>query len=101
MWPSDFSSKRVAFDARLAGVSSWGKARVVSLEAGLSVGGVCMLGCGKGNGEGRQGTQDIEKDNGLKKEERCRCTGTPTLELPSVFSGPVACSLHVVRVRCI
>jgi hypothetical protein len=66
------------------------KARGLSLEAGLSVGGVCMLECGKGNGEGRQGTQDIEKDNSLKKEERCRCTGTPTLGLPLVFSGPVA-----------
>ncbi len=63
-------------DAGLAGVSSWGKAGALSLEAGLSVSGVCVLECGKGNGERRQGTHGTEKDNGLKKERRCRCTGT-------------------------
>ncbi len=76
-------------DARLAGVSSLGKARALSLEAGLSVVGVCVLDCGNGHGERRQGTHDTEKDNGLKKERRCRYTGTPTLGLPPVFSDPV------------
>ncbi len=42
---------------------------------------------GKGNGEGRQGTQDT--GNGLKTEGRCKCTGTPTFGLPPVFSGSV------------
>jgi hypothetical protein len=51
---------------------------------------VCGLGVGRGAGEGRQDTQDIEKDNGLKKDGRCMCTGTPTFGLPPVFSGPVA-----------
>ncbi len=48
-------------------------------------------GVGKNAGERRHGTQqDTDKDNGLKKEGRCKCTGTPTLGLPPVFSGPVA-----------
>ena len=64
--------------------------------ARLEGGGVCGLWVGKGAGEGRQGTQDIEKDNGLKKEDRCRCTGTPTLGLPPVFSGPVAVFMSCV-----
>ncbi len=39
-------------------MSLWDEARALSLEAGLRVGGVCGLGCGKGNGEGIHGTQD-------------------------------------------
>ena len=78
-------------NAVLARVASWGKAKALSLdEAGLEGGGVCGLWGGKSAGEGRQDTQDIEKDNGLKKEGRCKCTGTPTFGLPPVFSGPVA-----------
>ena len=68
-------------DARLAGVSSWGKARALSLEAGLKVGGVCGLGCEKG----------------CEKERRCRCTGAPTFGLPPVFSGPVAVFMACVH----
>jgi hypothetical protein len=78
-------------------VVSWGKAKALSLdESRLKVGDVCGLGVGKGYGERRQGTQDIEKDNGLKKEGRCICTGTPTLGLPPVFSGPVAVFMPLV-----
>ena len=78
-------------NAFLARVALWGKAKALSLdEARLEVGRVCELGVGKGAGEGRQDTQDIEKDNGLKKDGRCMCTGTPTFGLPPVFSGPVA-----------
>jgi hypothetical protein len=56
-------------NAVLARVASWGKAKALSLdEAGLEVGGVCGLGVGRSAGEGRQGTQDTGKDNGLKKE---------------------------------
>ena len=70
-----------------ARMASWGKAKALSLdEARLEGGGVCGLGVG----EGRQDTHDIEKGNGLKNEGRCICTGTPTLGLPPVFSGPVA-----------
>ena len=73
--------------AVLTRVASWGKAKALSLdEARLEVGGVCGL----DDGEGRQDTQDREKDNGTKKEGWCKCTGTPTLGLPPVFSGPVA-----------
>jgi hypothetical protein len=65
-------------NAFLARVALWGKAKALSLdEARLEVGRVCELGVGKGAGEGRQDTQDIEKDNGLKKDGRCMCTGTP------------------------
>jgi hypothetical protein len=72
-------------------MTSWCKAKALSFaEAKLEVGSVCGLGVGKCGGEGRQVTQDTEKDNGLKKERRCMCTGTPTLGLPPVFSGPVA-----------
>ena len=74
-----------------ARVASWGKAKALSLdEAKLEGGGVCGLWVGKGAGEGRHCTQDTEKNNGLKKEGRCKCTGTPTYGLPPVFSGPVA-----------
>ena len=72
-------------------MASWGKAKALSLdEARLDVGGVGGWGVGKNAGEGRHGTQDTDKDNGLKKEGRCKCTGTPTFGLPPVFSGPVA-----------
>ncbi len=85
------SVKGAAWSAGLARVASWGKARALSLDEGrLRVGDVWGLGVGKGNGERRQDTHDIEKGNGLKKEGRCICTGTPTLGLPPVFSGPVA-----------
>ncbi len=78
-------------NAVLARVASWGKARASSLdEARIKGGGVCGLRVGKGAGEGRQDTQDIEKDNGLKKEGQYMCTGTPAFGLPPVFSGPVA-----------
>ena len=77
--------------AVLARVASWGKAKALSLnEARLEGGGVCGLGVG----EGRQDTQD--RDNGIKKEGRCKCTGTPTFGLPPVFSGPVALFMLVV-----
>ena len=46
--------------------------------------------CGLGVGEGKQDTQDRDNDNGIKKEGRFNCTGTPTFGLPPVFSGPVA-----------
>ena len=77
-------------------MSSWGTAKALALEAGLKIGDVCGLGCGKGNGERRQGTQDTERDSGLKNGKRCRCTGTPTFGLPPVFSGPVACFIAFV-----
>ncbi len=76
--------------ARLAGVSSWGTTKALALETGLKIGDVCGWECGKGNDEGRQGTQGTERDSGLKNEKRCRCTGTRTFGLPPVFSGPVA-----------
>ena len=78
--------------AVLAGVASWGKAKALSLdEARLYGGEVGGWGMRKGAGEGRHCTQDTEKDNGLKKDGRCTCTGgTPTFGLPPVFSGPVA-----------
>ena len=54
-------------NAVLARVASWGKAKALSLdEARLEGGGVCGLWVGKGAGEGRQDTQDIDKGNGLK-----------------------------------
>ncbi len=71
------------------------------LEARLEGGGVCGLWVGKGAGEGRQDTQDIEKGKGLKNEGPCICTGTPTLGLPPVISGPVALFMACVAVRCI
>jgi hypothetical protein len=78
-------------NAVLARVASWGKAKALSLdEARLYGGEVGGWGMRKGAGEGRHCTQDTEKDNGLKKEGRCKCTGTPTFGLPPVFSGPVA-----------
>ena len=87
MKPSAFSSQGVAMRAVLARVASWGKAKALSLdEARLEGGEVCGLGVG----EGRQDTQDRDNDNGIKKEGRCRCTGTPTFGLPPVLSGPVA-----------
>ncbi len=53
-------------NAVLARVASLGKAKALSLdEARLEVCGVCGLGVG----EGRQDTQDRDKDNGIKKEE--------------------------------
>jgi hypothetical protein len=89
--PSACSSKRAACGVGFARVASWSKAKALSLdESRLKVGGGCGLGVGKGDGERKQGTQDIEKGSGLKKEGRCLCTGTPTLGLPPVFSGPVA-----------
>jgi hypothetical protein len=51
----------------LARVASWGKAKALYLdESRLEAGGVCELAVGKGDGERRQSTQDIEKDNGQK-----------------------------------
>ncbi len=38
-------------------MSSWGNAGALSFEAGLGVGGVCVIVGGKGGGEERQGTQ--------------------------------------------
>ncbi len=77
-------------NAVLARVASWGKAKALSLdEARLYGGEVDGWGMGKSAGEGRHCMQDTEKDNGLKKEGRCKCTGTPTFGLPPVFSGPV------------
>ncbi len=68
-----------------------GKAKALSLdEARLYGGEVGGWGMRKSAGEGRHCTQYTEKDNGLKKEGRCKCTGTPTFGLPPVFSGPVA-----------
>jgi hypothetical protein len=56
-------------NAVLARVASWGKAKALSLdETRLDGGGMCGLWVGKGAGEGRQDTQDIEKDNGRKKK---------------------------------
>ena len=87
MKSSAFSSQGVAMRAVLTRVASWDKAKALSLdEARLEEGGVCGLGVG----EGRQDTQDRDNDNGIKKEGRCRCTGTPTFGLPPVLSGPVA-----------
>jgi hypothetical protein len=84
-------------NAVLVRVASWGKAKALSLdEARLDVGAVEKKaddgrhGTQDTAGEGRHGTQDTDKDNELKKEGRCKCTGTPTLGLPPVFSGPVA-----------
>ena len=78
-------------NAVLARVASWGKAKTLSLdEARLCGGEKGGGGMVKNAGEGRQGTQDTDKHNGLKKGGRCKCTGTPTFGLPPVFSGPVA-----------
>ncbi len=81
-------------------MASWGKAKALSRdEARLEGGGVCGLWVGKGAGEGRQDTQGIEKDNGLKKDGRYVYRYTHFWVASGVFrSGR---SLHSVRVRCI
>ncbi len=70
-------------------MASWGKAKALSPgEAGLKVR-RCELGEKDGTDEDRQGTQG-RKGQKKEKRRRCKCTGTPTLGMPPVLSGPVA-----------